>query len=69
MNFKGGMMKCNVGKVDRIIRIIISVILAVIGYLTKLWFFYILGGIFLLTAITGFCLLYVPFKINTCNKK
>ncbi|KUK50799.1 MAG: Uncharacterized protein XD76_1091 [candidate division TA06 bacterium 32_111] len=66
---KGGNMKCNVGKIDRIIRIVISLIFAVLGYITKLWVFYILGGILLLTAITGFCILYLPFKINTCNKK
>ncbi|MEJ5307663.1 MAG: DUF2892 domain-containing protein [candidate division WOR-3 bacterium] len=62
-------MKCNVGKIDRIIRIVLSLIFTVIGYITKLWIFYIFGGILLITAITGFCLLYVPFKINTCNKK
>lgn len=69
MIFKGGKMKCNVGKIDRIIRIVLSLIFTVIGYITKLWIFYIFGGILLITAITGFCLLYVPFKINTCNKK
>lgn len=61
-------MKCNVGKIDRIIRIIISIILFLIAFFTNLWVFYILGGIIFLTALTGFCLLYIPFKINTCKK-
>ena len=26
---------------------------------------YVFGGIFIVTSITGFCLLYVPFGINT----
>ncbi len=61
-------MKCNLGKVDRIIRTIISIILFFVALFTDLWVLYILGGIVFLTALTGFCLLYIPFKINTCKK-
>lgn len=67
-------MKKNVGTLDRIIRVIIAI---VFGYLyfghivTGVWgiVLLILGLIFLFTAIVGHCALYVPFGINTCQKK
>lgn len=61
-------MKCNEGKIDRIIRIILGIALAVAAYMTGIWWIYIIAGILLITGATGFCLLYVPFKINTCKK-
>jgi hypothetical protein len=29
----------------------------------------VVGAVFLLTSIVGFCLLYAPFGIRTCPKK
>ncbi len=68
------MFKVNEGPVDRIIRSIIGIVLIVGGFFVSgilsiiLW---VLGGISLLTGITGFCGLYVLLGINTCpiNKK
>lgn len=62
-------MQCNEGKIDRIIRIILAVVLAAGAYFLNMWWIYIIAGILLFTGISGFCLLYVPFKINTCRKK
>jgi len=64
-------MKCNMGKVDRIIRIVIGVLLIagiflVSGTLLKV-LFGIIGLAMILTAATGFCPLYVPFGISTCK--
>ncbi len=62
-------MCINVGKVDRIIRIIIGLVLIIYGlYITN----YIIAGIGLIpliTGIIGFCLFYTIFKINTGCKK
>jgi membrane-bound ClpP family serine protease len=67
-------MKKNVGKVDRAIRIVLSLVLAV------LYFTEILTGtagiiaivaavVLLLTSFVGFCGLYMPFGISTCEVK
>ncbi|MDD3803735.1 MAG: DUF2892 domain-containing protein [bacterium] len=61
-------MKCNEGKIDRTIRVILGIALIAGGYFLSAWWLYILGGILLATGLTGFCLLYVFFKINTCKK-
>ncbi|HEY9187183.1 MAG TPA: DUF2892 domain-containing protein [Ignavibacteria bacterium] len=60
-------MKCNIGKTDRNIRIIIAVLIFIVGIIFQTWWG-LLGLIPLITAITGFCGLYVPFNISTVNK-
>ena len=59
----------NVGKVDRIARAAVGLILVLIAFSIVagvaqiiLW---IIGGILLLTAIIGFCPLYYPFHFST----
>jgi len=59
----------NMGKVDRIARAIVGLILVLIAFFIVagvaqiiLW---IIGGILLLTAIIGFCPLYYPFHFST----
>jgi hypothetical protein len=61
-------MTCNIGKTDRIIRMIVGVIIAALGFYYKSWWG-LLAIIPLLTAAVGFCGLYVPFKISTVKKK
>jgi len=67
-------MKINMGGADRIIRALIAVAIAVI-YLTNVItgtlaiILLIVGAVFLLTSIVGFCPLYAPFGIRTCPKK
>ena len=60
-------MKHNVGKIDRIVRVIIG-----LGLLSLLFilegdarFIGLIGLVPLGTAAMGFCPLYCPFKINT----
>lgn len=67
------MMKCNVGSLDRIVRIVLAVFFAALVATetvkgTAAIVLGVLAGVFLLTAIVRFCPLYVPFKIDT-NKK
>ena len=59
----------NVGTLDRWIRIIVAIILAVLGYLLNAWWLYIIAAIALLTAIFGWCGLYALFKWNTAKAK
>jgi hypothetical protein len=61
-------MTCNIGKIDKIIRLIIGVVIAVLGFYFKSWWG-LLALIPLLTAAIGFCPLYVPLKISTVKKK
>jgi hypothetical protein len=65
-------MKKNLGIADRIIRIIIAVVFAVLifsgtvsGLLSLL--LGIVGGIFLLTGVSNFCPLYFLLGIKTCQ--
>ena len=59
-------MKCNVGKPDKIIRWVIGIVIAALGLYYKSWWG-LLALIPILTAILGFCALYIPLKINTCK--
>ena len=59
-------MKCNMGKIDRIIRGIVG--LGVIGagvYFQNWWG--AIGAIPLGTAIIGWCPAYFPFGISSCK--
>jgi len=61
-------MQANIGKADRLIRIIIGVIIMGIGMYFKTWWG-ALGVIPIVVASLRFCPLYVPFKINTSVNK
>jgi len=67
-------MKKNMGGADRVIRVIIAALIAVL-YFTKVIpgtlgiVLLALAGIFVLTSLISFCPLYAPFGINTCKKK
>jgi len=55
---------CNVGKIDRVVRIVLGVAIIGWGIATgSLWG--LVGLIPLGTAVIGFCPLYPIFKINT----
>ena len=59
-------MKCNVGGVDRILRAVIGLgILGAGAYFHSWWG--LVGLVPLLTAILGFCPVYVPFGLSTCR--
>lgn len=66
------MFKVNEGPIDRAIRVIVGIALIAAGFFVSgitsivLW---VIGAIFLLTGITGFCGLYVLLGINTCPLK
>jgi hypothetical protein len=67
-------MKKNMGTTDRIIRLLLAALFAYLyfgGIVTGTWglVLLVLGGIFVLTSLVGFCPLYAPFGISTCAVK
>ena len=63
-------MKPNVGNIDRIIRAMLAIILAVLyfsGMVTGTLgiILLVLAGVLLLTSLINFCPLYAPFKFST----
>jgi hypothetical protein len=67
--FKEYAMKVNEGKVDRVVRALLGIVLFVLGFLFIKGTLGIILGIasilLLVTAATGFCGLYALLKINT----
>jgi hypothetical protein len=67
-------MKTNVGNIDRIIRLIVALLFAVLyfgGFVTGTigLVLVILEGVFAVTAVIGFCPLYSIFGLSTCPVK
>jgi hypothetical protein len=62
-------MEKNVGKLDRIIRVVLGIILLCLGLYLKNWLLDLLGLISLATAAIGWCGLYKVFGISTCKVK
>ena len=67
-------MKKNMGTVDRIFRILLAIVIAVLLFTKQISgvaaiILGIFAIIFLLTSLVGFCPLYVPLKISTKKKE
>jgi len=70
-------MKINVGRIDQILRIGISLILIYIGFIDEEFIYDPLssntigtiGVILLIVAVVRICPMYVITDINTCQKK
>jgi hypothetical protein len=66
-------MKKNMGSADRLIRLVVSAVFAVL-YLTGTVSgtigigLLVLAAVFTLTSVISFCPLYAPFGISTCKK-
>ncbi|MDX1285246.1 MAG: DUF2892 domain-containing protein [Draconibacterium sp.] len=57
-------MKCNVGSIDRLLRIIVGLLIAIIGVVFDSWWG-LVGLVPLATGLFKWCPVYVPFKIST----
>ena len=67
-------MKHNMGNLDRIIRIIAAIAVAILYFThiitgTLAYVLMAIAGIFILTGFIGTCPLYSVFGINTCRAK
>jgi hypothetical protein len=74
LHLKKYIMKKNMGTVDRVARILIAIVVAIL-FFTKVitgtlgMVLLVLAVIFVLTSLVSFCPLYVPFGIKTCKAK
>jgi drug/metabolite transporter superfamily protein YnfA len=67
-------MKKNMGTVDKVIRILMAIVFAILFFTKTVegvfgYVLLVLGGVFLLTSLVSSCPLYSPFGISTCKKK
>ena len=67
-------MKKNMGSADKMVRIIIAAIVAILFFTNVITgtlgiVLLALAGIFVLTSLISFCPLYAPFGISTCKRK
>jgi len=65
-------MKKNMGSADRIVRLILAAIFAVLYFTNTVSgtlgiILLVLGGVFVLTSLISFCPLYAPFGFSTCK--
>jgi len=56
-------MKKNMGTIDKVIRIMVAVVIAV------LYFTHIIAGVFILTSLVSFCPLYTALGIKTTKQE
>jgi len=66
-------MKKNMGTIDKAIRIVIAIVIAVLFYTEVVTgvlgiVLLVLAAVFVLTSLISFCPLYLPFGINTGKK-
>jgi len=59
-------MKRNVGKTDRMVRLIAAVVIGIAGLYFNSWWG-LVAALPLATSFLGFCPLYRLLGINTCN--
>jgi hypothetical protein len=67
-------MKKNMGTIDRVIRVLVAVIVAVLFFTkvitgTLAIVLLVLAGVFVLTSLVSFCPLYTIFGLSTCPEK
>lgn len=67
-------MKANMGSTDRIIRVLVAAVLAVLYFLgvisgTLGIALVVVAAVFALTSLLSFCPLYTLLGINTCSTK
>jgi len=65
---KNKFMRSNIGKPDKIIRLIAGILIGTAGICNGSWWG-LVGIIPILTALINWCPVYVPFGISSCKKK
>lgn len=67
-------MKKNMGNADRIIRLLLAVVVAVLYFTNVITgtlgiVLLVVAGVFVLTSLMSFCPLYALIGVNTCPSK
>ena len=67
-------MKKTMGNTDRIIRVAIAAVIAVLFFTNVISgvlgiVLLVLAGVFVLTSLVSTCPLYMPFGLSTCEKE
>lgn len=67
-------MKPNMGTVDRIFRVLVAAVIAILYFTgtvsgTLGIVLLVLAAVFVATSVVSFCPLYAPFGMSTCPKK
>ena len=67
-------MKANMGSTDKMLRIIVAIVIAILFFTNVISgtlgiILLILGGVFVLTSLIGFCPLYPLVGMNTKKSK
>jgi len=67
-------MKKNMGNTDRLIRILLAVVMAVLYFTDTVTGTFgivllVLAGVFIVTSLISFCPLYTLIGLNTCRPK
>jgi len=67
-------MKKNMGLADKIVRILIAAVVAILFFTNVIpgtlgIILLVLAGVFVLTSLISFCPLYLPFGLSTLKKK
>jgi hypothetical protein len=61
-------MPCNAGKLDRVLRVIIGLVLLSLVFIGPKTPWGWIGLVPLLTGLVGYCALYSLIGVNTCRK-
>lgn len=59
-------MKCNVGTIDRVLRVVIGLVLIALAATGTIGVWGWIGVVPILTGIVGFCPAYTIIGMNTC---
>jgi hypothetical protein len=67
-------MKSNMGSTDKMVRIIVAIVIAILFFTNVISgtlgiILLILAAVFVLTSLISFCPLYFPFGLSTKKKK
>lgn len=67
-------MKKNMGSADRVIRILLAVVIAILYFTNQISgttaiVLGVLAIVFIATSFISFCPLYLPFGLSTCKKE
>ncbi len=62
-------MKKNVGKTDRVIRVVLGLVLIPLALEWRYWLIGIVGVALIFSGLVGWCGLYKVFGFSTCKNK